>query len=687
MGRQRRQHIRLFRILGVTCLFLGQAAAAEPTKGDTLQLPPEIARDRGPTLPHAFSDSWSPSPSEGLHLGIDRMLLSLPGVSGVRTGGIGSYMAFSLWGSGASQVHVFIDGIPVNNAADGLGRLGDLDPSRVDKIEIYKGGSPSFLPGNPIGGVIHVTTHSGLKGASVRALGALEDFGGRQTAAEVDWGSEKIRLYARMGQNQGDNNYGYLGDQRLEYITDSSGARIKTRLDLTQRRLLHNAHALTSGQVGITAYPDDHQGFNLWFDISQLEKRFPQVDADEDLAFGASRESGNAYARLSWWRQHEKTSRSEINFDIRGQSEEYSDKLGVLGTGVNWDLNGYGLASLRGHHTRALVHDWSASLLLNLETQVHQYEDKIVQILHPPLYRYSGELKPSLWREFPILGLFKLQGAATLMREEYYRGVRFTDIGVPMDKTNERLEWDGLTSWQKKLSGDMSLEAQAATGHRHPTFLERFGDRGVVKGNPALEPERSQSLAAGLRYAPSEYPFSLTARLFHRHTRDAITANHNSQRIVVFENTDRTLATGEELGLSFHRLDSYNANLAFTHQSHYAVSSRAGDAYRSYTQLPFIPVWSLAFSHGYRYKIMELKHLGHFRGLTFSNPSGSPSFYDPYADNREIQARHDILLILRIGKTVEASFALENLGNSPLFDFYGSPLPPRTFGAALTARY
>ncbi len=685
---------RLYRIplllLSALCLHAFPAAGLASSArvgSDTLQLPAQIAHDRGPALPHAFTDSYSPSPSEGLHLGIDRMLLSLPGVSGVRTGGIGSYMAFALWGSGTSQVEIFIDGIPVNHAADGIGRLGDLDPSRVAKIEIFKGASPSFLPGNPIGGVIHVTTHSDLQGANVRALGALKDFGGLQRAAEVDWGSARLRVYARLGQNLGDNNYGYLGDQRLEYITDENGTRIKTRLDLTERRLLHNGHALTSGQFGITVYPDANQGVSWWFDASHLKKQFHQVDADEDLRYGAERESQTAYSGLSWWRKHGDESRSEINLDLRGLSEEFSDRLGVMGTAMEWDLNGYGQASIRGHHTRSLMWDWSGSVLFNAETQAHQYEDKLSRVLHPPLYRYSAEAKPSMWREFEGLGLFKLQGAATYLREEYYRGIRYSAFGQPMDMSSDRLQWDGLTSWQKNLSRDISLEAQAATGHRHPTFLERFGDRGVVKGNPALTPERSQSIAGGFRYAPQENPFRLTARLFHRRTREAITANHNSQRIVVFENTDRTLATGEELALAWERPDAYNANLAFTHQSHYAVSSRDGDGYRSYTQLPFVPVWSLAFSHGYRFGFTELRHLGNFRGLTFSNPSGSSNFYDPYADNREIQARHDIHFILRVGKAVEASFAVENIFNQSLFDFFGSPLPPRTFGAALTARY
>ncbi len=666
---------------------------------DTIQLDDVINTQRLQDVDAPFVDTWSPEGSEGLHLGLDRMLLSLPGVTGVRSGGIGSYMAFSLWGSSADQVNIFVDGIQQNKASDGLSRIGDLDPSRIKQIEIHKAASALNEPGSPMGGSIYITTRDGLQGAVTRGSLGFGSFGEHKAEGEVNAGLSHASIFARLAYQEANNNYFYQDDLRSEYVTNEGGIRSKNETDLTERNLEHNGHHLEEVQLMAKLYPGEDQVVKLNLELSRLKKDFPVLQIKIPADSGAYREVQSGTAYLDYSKSGglgSSESNTQVKLIMRGSSEDYNDLSGVLGTGLNLDRNTYALAAFNLFHTRPLNTHFTASALGSYTLETHQYENRITGETNPQLFRYAGEFKPTVDMQWNEIGRWRLQSTFRYTLEEYYTGNRYIGLGVPLDKSRDDFALDGLVSWTKAISSQAQLETQASTGHRDPSFYERFGDRGVVKGNPALEPERSVTYSAGFAYkSDSSETFSLQGRVFHRSTNNAITMSGNSQNVIVFQNSDQTLALGEELAAQARFFQSssfpYRIQAAFTHTSSYAINTPPGEAFRQYQQLPFIPLWTLALNQNLQYSIFELKHLIYLRGLSFTNPSGSSTIYDPYADNRTNQWKHDVILSAHLGNQkqhgLKLSLGINNVTDERLLDFYNSPLPSRTFHIGLSGKY
>lgn len=92
---------------------------------------------------------------------------SLPDVlnreAGVRIrqyGGLGSYSTLSLRGTNPNQSKIYWNGVPINNSMGGEINLADLPFDNLEKIEIYKSGTPAGFSGSAIGGSINLISKS-----------------------------------------------------------------------------------------------------------------------------------------------------------------------------------------------------------------------------------------------------------------------------------------------------------------------------------------------------------------------------------------------------------------------------------------------------------------------------------------------------------------------------------------------
>jgi iron complex outermembrane receptor protein len=100
-----------------------------------------------------------------------------------------------------------------------------------------------------------------------------------------------------------------------------------------------------------------------------------------------------------------------------------------------------------------------------------------------------------------------------------------------------------------RLAGTLELRANWMRANRAPEFLELFGNEGSVRGNPALEPERSENWDAGLggSVARGAWRGSLEWAHYEQHVRDLIAYMRNSASSVKALNFSRARIRGEEL--------------------------------------------------------------------------------------------------------------------------------------------
>ncbi|MBD3349514.1 MAG: TonB-dependent receptor plug domain-containing protein, partial [Candidatus Eisenbacteria bacterium] len=94
------------------------------------------------------------------------------GVHVRRHGGLGSYSAASIRASSPGQVEVYLDGIPLNSAMWGAVNLADIPIGSLEKVEVYRGGSPIRFGTAGMGGVVNLVTRAPGAGRATTAISA-----------------------------------------------------------------------------------------------------------------------------------------------------------------------------------------------------------------------------------------------------------------------------------------------------------------------------------------------------------------------------------------------------------------------------------------------------------------------------------------------------------------------------------
>lgn len=142
------------------------AALATPTETTTL---PIINITATHDAPVAFAGVPSTTISRAQ---IDRLqatsVLSLlentAGLNLVNQGGPGKLTNVSIWGAGASQTLVLVDGVRIGSLTSGQAYLENLPVAQIDHIEIVRGPRSGQYGADAMGGVIQIFTRQGQQG-------------------------------------------------------------------------------------------------------------------------------------------------------------------------------------------------------------------------------------------------------------------------------------------------------------------------------------------------------------------------------------------------------------------------------------------------------------------------------------------------------------------------------------------
>ena len=89
---------------------------------------------------------------------LGEILSTKAGVQIKRYGSIGSNSTISIRGSDSSQVMIYLDGIPLNDAKFGEINLENLPVDNLERIEIYRSFAPARFGTGGIGGVVNLVS-------------------------------------------------------------------------------------------------------------------------------------------------------------------------------------------------------------------------------------------------------------------------------------------------------------------------------------------------------------------------------------------------------------------------------------------------------------------------------------------------------------------------------------------------
>lgn len=425
---------------------------------------------------------------------LPELLRGRTGIGMSNQGGRGKLTTLFLRGSESDHVLVLIDGVRVGSSTSGLVSFQDLPLALIDRVEIVRGPRSSLYGADAIGGVIQIFTRRDLGAVRPRASVTLGSAGTREATAGLGGGSES----------------GWFGlDAAYQHTDGIDACEVATPTPF-------------SGGCFISAPQPDRDGYtNRSVSLRgglALGETF-SVEAHALRGEGESDYDGDF------------TNRSETTQQVVGGRAEWSPTQRVavkLSAGRNVDasdnfldgaFNGY-FSTDRDSATLQADIELAAEQLVSVgadwlrdRVESDTAYDRVARGNRAGFVQYQGEL-----------GRHSLQAALRRDDNDQFGGAT-----------------TGSAAWGVQLAGQWRLSAGYGTAFKAPTFNELYFP---FFGNPALQPEESETWEAGLAWRGTAVNWRLDA--FDTQVDDLIAYD---AALFLPNNIERARLRGAELGL------------------------------------------------------------------------------------------------------------------------------------------
>ena len=626
---------------------------------------------------------------------LTEVLSNVVGVQVRRFGGLGDFSTVSVRGFSPGQVQVYLDGVPLSRADNEVVNLSDLPLDAVDHVEVYRGVTPLVFAQSSPGGVVNVVTrrpgsgpfaagsasygsfetrkvdlaaggsHGGIDAlVFAQYLGSKGDFRFTNEMATPQTSDDVRETRVNNAFNQGDvtARFVYRADPLTLAFTSETFAKSQgvpgrdtvqstTGHRDTQRQLAHLD--LATAPSGPWSVGLDGSLFGLFqrevFTAEgEPDRGFPTTDATNlSSTVGAQLVGRGAIGR----------------YQVPGVLVASSVERFVATNGVGSSAVSPGTAPPRTRARLTLAGEDELVLLDDRVSIVPNLRWELVHDVFPgdprekiPSEQVSGSSSQSFFT--PRLGLRADAG-------EYVT-----------------------------ILGNVGRSA------RVPNLSELFGNNGVVKGNPDLQPETATSWDLGFR-ARSPWTnavitdATLESAYFWSDVDDVIVLVPSSVNVFTPKNVAAATIRGEEVALRIGVTDRLLVTANYTHQD--ARDATAGSDYDG-NRLPNRPAneayvrleltWSPA-------RPLPLGTLGArlWPGRVYSDVDFIADNYLNRANTERVGSRAYLGLGLDLTLPwagLHVSWELKNLTNDQTVDALGFPLPGRSmfvtasvgFGAA-----
>ena len=508
-----------------------------------------------------------------------------------RLGGPGDPAYVTVRGSTSRQVEVWVDGVPLNAFGSAAVDLGGMALDAYDRVEIYRGFTPIELGAAPIGGLVHLTSRPGSAAPPRFAAG----FGSFKTRfAQADGGDGAVLPDGSVGDVR--LSVGYSGTEG-DYPYFSDGGTLSTLLDdRTLRRGNNRSDALNV--VGRARLSRGPLRLTLSDQLAWSDGGVPgpRTTVTTQTRFGVLDNllSGTATLTPSPWL----SARGELSWRLR--RERYEDPLSEIG------LAPQDRADLYHQPVGGLTVVLTPLPWLTVVPVVRTVVDVLEPVdLSPGDHDDSTRLRIGLsaslgasiepWDEriaiTPAIGLHVLDN-------RFLGDVPFMGIPIAGDGHETSVAAMPRIAVAFRPWPWLNVRAAASRGFRPPTFLELFGDRGGVVGNPTLRPETANTFDASVRVNGEPHDLfagSAEVGYFRSDAVDRIIFVPNGQRVSIPTNFGASTIEGVEVAGQLRALRVIRAAVAVTHSRSEITD---GSSAHAGNQLPYVPRWELDVSAG-----------------------------------------------------------------------------------------
>ena len=588
------------------------------------------------------------------------------GVQVRRYGGLGDFSTVSIRGSSPSQVRIYMDGIPLTRARSETVNLADLPLDPLEAIEVFRGTTPLAFSAASLGGTVNLLTREPGKRSTFSALAGGGSFGTRKANATAANGNEDWGFLVTGS---------YLGSDGNFPFPDNNGTPLNPFDDEVVRRKNND---FNSGDLLLKATFD---GFSVG-EVSFLSEFFlneqgvPGIGSHQSDSVRLQDLRSLTYLRLDAPRI------ADSGFDLRTtgyfvyEQENLSDPLGEV-AGSRLETDNHTLSSgLQMLATRRVAsHDLGARLDVSGETfsprnkLQPQTNDARQSRLH--LNVAAGD----------TLGLFADRLLIDLqLRYEFIQNFFAGSIPGfgPFSETSDANTFNLFTPQLGVVFEILpELDLRGNVGHygRVPSFIELFGQRGSITGNPSLRPEEGLQSDLGLAWSLHDVAFlnvlAVEAAVFYSDIDDLIVLVRTAQDRSVPQNVGRAETLGTELALRATLFEDLRITLNYTYQN---ARDRSGATGIDGNQLPGRPQDDLYFRTSYRWRGWQPFYELNFIGSNYLKRANRPE------DLVASRLLHSLGIAWTLPWTpLTATFEVRNLTNNQTEDVSGFPLPGRTF--------
>lgn len=586
---------------------------------------------------------------------IERVIESESGLQVRRSGGLGSFSEVSLRGAASDQVTLYLDGLPLNSAAEGTVDLGRLGLGALEAIEVYRGVTPIQLPQAGIGG-----------GVNLRSLGHTPRSEVSVGAGSFATGHLSLLHTTERGEWEG-LFYGELAASENDYtFTNDRGTQFNSEDDREERR--HNAEVeRRSALARVGREFSGGRRFDLLLSLFDQEQGLPSWNNREEIGTSLKSEDTTLQLRL---RDDEIAANRLLlsgRLFFRQSREHYDDRQGEQGLGRQdnrYTTRRFGLDGYSEYQGDSARYSVSGAL-----TREH--------------YRSENRLSPSADQSIgrdriDLAGQLSLYGLQDRLRvNAALRQLYFQDRDTPQE--DHATKWSPQLGMRYEITSDLILSSNIGRYYRLPGLFERYGDRGFLVGNEALRPERGVNFDVGvsLESVPPKWleRFRLRAAYFHNRLDDAIVRVFDARGVGRSENVGEAEIEGFELASTVEAPGRWRTTLNATWQT-----SRDNSVVRAFNgkQLPG--------RFGFSAFLRSEKGVGEWN-LFYEYRHDGDFYFDranllPGTTRRE----HNIGADLEQGRW-RLTFEARNLSDQNFQSFNGFPTPGRSFHAQATYRF
>ena len=479
--------VPLLAAVGLPC----PPAAADgqaPSYETVVTAPPrasDLARDDRSASASVIEPDRTPRSGESL----PQLLSELPGVVITRYGSYGSLATVSVRGSSPNQVSVYADGVPLDSAVTGSVDLGLIPLARAQRIEVYRGTSPLGYGSSSMGGVLSLTSEAPAR-SGLSAHTGLGSFGTRLGGGDVAWVGRGASLSARLEGFDSRADFRYRSDNRT--LFDPSD-------DRTLRRQNNQLRQLDGALAGTVELPGRRA---LTLSLSALSRRQGLPARGTDASFVAALDRRRLAASASY-ESHEdlgSSGRLRATGYLLAGEQRLHDPLGEVAFRAIDTRDRSLTVGATVLATRPLATWFLLSALLDARHEGYTPHERNRTDRRPPGRRDMGALGLAGTAHLAPLRLdliASLRGEAA--RDEVSLVDGFGGAATLAAPTTRFYPVARLGLVQTPHSA-LRLRANLGSYARLPTLAERYGNGGVIQGNPELVPERGFNGDLGAAY-------------------------------------------------------------------------------------------------------------------------------------------------------------------------------------------